>query len=183
MIVNWKHLVVIALLLTSISCGDDEDSVVLRPIVASLPSQFRLIATASRTEPDGLTLTCNLDFLFELKNETLRTEQRVVYTGTQGGPATRSLLSEDGAGFVFSADTFGEVEVDLNTITGEAAIKIPINDTSPNRFWKEMAQFDAVFDANGNGTGNWTCAPLDIDQGGYVDTELIAEGTFEASPF
>jgi hypothetical protein len=165
-----------------LACDDDGDPV-KSPILQSLPSQFRMVADATKTEPDGITLTCSLDFLFELKNETLRTEQRVVYKGTQGGPAVRSLLDEGGAGFVFSADTFGEVEVDVNLLTGQTVISIPINNTSPNRFWKEQARFDAVFDSNGNGTGNWTCAPLDIDQGGYVDTSITASGTFHITPF
>ena len=177
--VNSRFFLALSLLVTLFACDDDP---VATPRVRTLPAQFRMIADAS-TKSDGINLTCKLDFLFELKNETLRTESRVVYKGTSGGPALRSLLDDEGAGFVFNADTFGEVEVDLNTLTGEAAILIPINDTSPNRFWKEQARFDAVFDANGNATGSWVCAPLDIDQGGYKDTTITANGTFQIAPF
>ena len=167
-------------LLTTIAC-DDNNPVMQDPKVQSLPTQFRMVAAATKTE-NGINLTCQLDFIFDLTGETFRDPQRVVYQGTQGGHASRSLLDDGGAGFVFSADTFGEVEAHLDTATGQTEILIPINDTSPNRFWKNMARFDAVFDSNGNATGNWVCAPLDIDQEGYVDNTITANGTFQITP-
>ena len=30
--------------------------------------------------------------------------------------------------------------------------------------------------------GAWTCAPLDIDSGGYVDTSVVVDGTWRLTP-
>lgn len=45
---------------------------------------------------------------------------------------------------------------------------------NPSRFWRAIA-FLAGRTVEG-GSARWTCGPLDIDQGGYVDTAGVADG-------
>jgi hypothetical protein len=50
------------------------------------------------------------------------------------------------------------------------------------RFWREIAFLGGRLTEDGEGEGAWTCAPFDISQGGYVDTSLVAEGTWRLEP-
>lgn len=177
---NWRSLCAVVSVSLWMACSGSDP---VRPSrIESLPTNFRLTSEITKNEDNGKTLTCKIDFVFELTGELSRNEQQVIYKGRQGGPASRLILNKDGSGFIFEADTFGEVQVELNMDSGFTVIRIPINETSPNRFWKEMSRFDAVVDSNGIGNGNWTCAPLDIDQGNYVDKSIIAIGPFHITP-
>ena len=62
------------------------------------------------------------------------------------------------------------------------AAGFPANFDAEGRFWRELARLEGTFDASGRATGGWTCAPLDIDQGGYVDTRYTAFGSWELIP-
>ena len=174
-----KRSILLWILLAFAGCDEDET---IRPRVESLPSQFRMEAVASFTDPSGTTVDCSLDFVFELRSETFRDSSRVIYAGVHGGETFRRILDEDGAGFAFFADAFGEIEAHLDTSTGATTLLAPVNETATNQFWRELARFHASMDQNGNGTGSWTCAPLEIDQNGYVDNTFTIEGTFQIHP-
>jgi hypothetical protein len=158
------------------------NNVVAPQIVQSLPNHFRLTGEAEREHPDGYLVTCFLDLIFELKNETSRNEMSVTYTGIHGGEVFRRILNAEGAGFAFRADVFGDVEAQLLTQTGITNLMIPINRTADGRFWRAMSSFDGFVNENGIGTGTWSCEPIDIDQGGYVDTTYIIQGTWRSEP-
>jgi hypothetical protein len=175
-----RIIIALSLLLTFVACGSDPGVGSNR--VDSLPANFRLQAEASGTNSEGTTVDCRLDFIFELRNETFRDDNRVVYKGVHGGEAFRRILNEQGAGFAFSADAFGEVEAHLDRRTGRATLISPVNETASNQFWRELARFDVTMNQNGTGQGTWTCAPLEIDQGGYVDTAISVDGTFQIEP-
>jgi len=169
----------LVLLLLTAACG--EDNPVAPPLVTELPRNFRLTGNASGTDPAGLTATCSLDLVFELTSEVSRTAQRVDYEGVHGGGVERAVLTRDGSGFAFAADVFGEVEAHL-FVTGTVEIVIPVNQTAEGRFWQNLARFAGTVDSSGGGRGLWTCAPFDIDSGGYVDDSVVAEGTWEMAP-
>lgn len=150
----------------------------------SIPSYFRLTATAAGAM-DDVDVTCSIDFIFELDAETARDEAHVEYPGVHGGEAKRSLLDSTGAGFVFDANSFGDVVATLRFgegDTGDIDLAIPINETAKNRFWQELALFTGTLSSDGTGGGAWTCAPLDITQDGYVDDTVIVEGTWAMEP-
>lgn len=153
------------------------DSGVPAPV---FPLYFRLEASAS--SPAGAVMAeCTLDWIFELAEE-LRREPRVVeYRGVHGGEAYRSVLDETGAGFAFHIDVGGETIVRW-THPDTFEIEIPINETADGRFYTSLARLTGTIDADGNGAGTWRCDPLDIDQGGYLDDEVSAEGTWTTAP-
>jgi hypothetical protein len=162
-------------------CACDEDNPVGPPLVTDLPRNFRLTGTASGTDAQGLTATCSLDLVFELTSEVSRTSQRVDYEGVHGGGVERAVLARDGSGFSFTADVYGEVEANL-ILTGRVELVIPVNRTAEGRFWQNLARFAGTVGPSGRGEGSWTCAPFDIDTGGYVDNSLVVEGTWSMEP-
>ena len=154
----------LVILLTWIAaCG--EDNPVTPPVIDGLPPNFRLTGNATGADAGGLTA---LDLVFELSSETSRTANRVDYQGVHGGGVERSVLARDGSAFAFAADVFGEVEVYL-FVAGSIDIRIPVNETAEGRFWRNLARFTGTVDGSGRGQGRWTCAPFDIDTGGYVN--------------
>ncbi len=151
------------------------------PSVTELPRNFLLTGTASGTDAGGLTATCALDLIFELRSEVSRTPQRVGYRGVHGGGVRRALLAHDGSGFSFAADVFGEVDAHL-LVSGSIELVIPVNQTAEGRFWQNLARFAGTVDSSGRGQGDWICAPIDIDSGGYVDRTLVVKGTWQMRP-
>ena len=61
-------------------------------------------------------------------------------------------------------------------------LEIPANAGSESRFWRELASLSGTIHADGTGSGTWTCAPFDIEDGGYVDTRYSATGTWTLEP-
>jgi hypothetical protein len=168
-----------SLLIITLAAGCNDESPVA-PELGALPANFRMEGEASGTDGSGLTATCSLDLVFEL-TEVSRTADRVDYEGTHGGGVERSVLARDGSGFAFAADVFGEVEAHLFS-TGQVEIVIPVNRTAEGRFWRNLARFSGTVDASGRGQGLWTCAPFDIDSGGYVDNFVVVQGLWHMEP-
>ncbi len=177
-----RILILLLLASTVFLSGCNNDSVVAPQIVQNLPTQFRLTGEAESTQPDGFVINCSLDLIFELRNETGRSQQSVNYAGVHGGEVFRRILDETGAGFAFHADVFGEVQAQLLTQTGILNLLIPINRTADGRFWRAMSSFDGFVNEAGIGSGTWSCEPLDLNQGGYVDTTYIIQGTWRTEP-
>jgi hypothetical protein len=147
----------------------------------SVPSYFRLTAEAAGIDR-GIDVACSLDFIFELDPESLRTDTLVEYPGTHGGSAVRTVLDANGDGFSFHADVFGEVLARLTFEGSVLEIEIPINGTAAESFWQELAYFPGTLEADGTGSGTWTCAPLEIDQNGYLDVSGTVDGTWTIEP-
>jgi hypothetical protein len=151
--------------------------------VQNLPPTFRLTASASGSDAGaGLTGTCSLDWIFELRREVSRQPTLVQYEGVHGGEASRTVLQSDQSGFGFFIDVFGDVDARLNPVLRTVELRIPINETADSRFYRELALFTGTVDEAGFGSGTWVCAPLDLDQGGYVDTILTMIGTWQIAP-
>lgn len=167
----------VLLLLGLAASGCEGDNPVASPLVTELPRNFRLTGTASGAEASGLAATCSLDWIFELTSEVSHTPERIDYEGVHGGGVERSVLARDGSGFVFAADVFGEVRAHVDA-DGTVEISIPVNETADGRFWRNLARFTGTIASSGSGRGEWTCAPMDIDSGGYVDESLSVTGSW-----
>jgi hypothetical protein len=176
-----RSLILLTLSLLGLVGCDEDDTVTPVGRVQNLPAQFKMTGSAEFADAAGNTLTCSLDLNFEIRGELSRSPQFVQFRGVSGGEVFRRILDRTGAGFAFFADTFGEIRADLAT-NGTVDFVTPINETAEGRFWNGLAHFVGTIDENGNGSGWWTCAPLDIDQNGYVDTALSAQGTWETHP-
>jgi hypothetical protein len=175
-----RALFILPLLILLIGCTSS-DNPVKKQRVESLPSQFQLIGEAKGGD-DSRDVACHLNFFFELREQTIRTDQLVEYKGFHGGEAVRTIQKKDGSGFVFNADSGGEVIVRLIPETGQIEIISPLNATAPTPFWHNLASLPGSVYVTGVGSGTWKCAPLDIEQGGYVDTDLIIDGQWRMEP-
>jgi hypothetical protein len=151
------------------------------PAVNSLPSRFRMTGRASGNNANGRTADCGLDLIFELRNEVSRSSELVEYTGVHGGEVARTVLTKDGSGFSFVANVFGDVEARLHTL-GRVELLIPVNVDAEGRFWQRLARFEGEVSEDGRGSGDWTCAPFDLDSGGYRDTSLVVRGSWSFEP-
>lgn len=145
----------------------------------SLPTFFRMTGHAQGQDFQGRTAECSLDLIFEI-NETRRNPRLTEYSGVHGGEIFRLVLEEDDSGFSFFVDVYGQVEGRISSNIFE--LEIPVNATAEGRFWQQMSRFAGSVDEQGRGSGRWVCAPLDIDQGGYTDTLLTANGEFQIEP-
>ncbi|MGH9460928.1 MAG: hypothetical protein ACRD1X_06895 [Vicinamibacteria bacterium] len=142
-----------------------------------------MTGTASGSNANGRTANCALDLIFELRTEVSRSPELVEYTGVHGGEVGRLVVAKNGSGFSFIAQVFGDVEARLQTF-GRVELLIPVNIDAEGRFWQRLARFDGTVNQNGEGSGRWTCAPFDLNSGGYVDVSLVVQGnwTFEPEP-
>ncbi len=64
---------------------------------------------------------------------------------------------------------------------GRIEIRIPINETTDVPFYREMAQWEGKVARGRRLAGGWRCGPQ-INEGGYVDLDLTAEGTWRLEP-
>jgi hypothetical protein len=144
---------------------------------ASLPETFWIVGEAHAVDADGRTATCVFEFLLTLTEETRRTGEQVAYSGSHGGHAGRTVLDRDGSGLSIFADVGGAAGARL-VFPDRLEIAIPANADAEGRFWRAFALLSGtVADADTSfASGAWTCAPLDLDQGGYVDTSFTVEG-------
>jgi hypothetical protein len=175
-----RFRICVCMLSLVILTGCDQDNSVTSTGVESMPAHFSLSGTAEGLDGNGQIATCSLQLEFIWNRETERTPFFVTYEGIHGGEVIRTIEAGDN-GFEFAAGVGGDVGGHLAIRSGVVDIVIPINATARGRFWQSLTHFEGVMDSNGHGTGTWTCAPLDIDQG-YVDQTLIVQGTWQIDP-
>lgn len=147
----------------------------------SVPDYFRMTGSAKGSEGE-VNADCTLDLIFELQASTEETARYIAYPGTHGGEVWRTLVDDEGAGFSFHADVFGEVVATLYFADGRLDLAIPINETAENAFFQQMALFQGTLAADGTATGDWRCAPLETTQDGYEDLTVWVDGTWETEP-
>ena len=165
-------------LLTACHDGDGDDD---GPAELRLPMNFELQATATATE-DDLTVNCSLGFVVEISGEVSRTADVVEYIAVMGGEAVRDIQRPDGSGVVLSAFAhYPNLQV-LHILPDRVQLVSldfpPDGPSTGSRFWDELRFFDGVLDEEGTMTGEWLCAPLDVEQGGINDNSVFAEGTW-----
>jgi hypothetical protein len=160
------------------ACNDEGDG---GPIELPMPMFFELNASASAEDGD-LSVTCALGFVVEITGEVSRTREVVEYIATMGGEAERDLRRPDGSGVILSAFAhYPRLQV-LHILPNRVqlvSLDFPPNGPSTgSRFWDELRFFDGVLAADRSISGEWLCAPLDVEQGGIEDDSVFAEGTW-----
>jgi hypothetical protein len=146
-----------------------------------LPASFRLLGSASAVEADGTSISCALDLVFELAGNPRETPGALEYEGTYGGGIRRTIFNAAGNGLSLEPDVYGQV-IARSLAPNRIQITIPLNAGAESRFWRELAQFQGTFDSGEVATGNWNCAPFDIDSGGRTDTQYTARGSWTLLP-
>jgi hypothetical protein len=160
------------------SCGDSEP---LSPDSPSLPPRFRVVGNAAGGV-GGRTAECQLNLVVELAHERRRDDQVVEYSGTHGGDVSRTVLESDGSGLSLWADVYNPETVARLTLPD--SLELVLFDTVgvQSRFWREIAFLAGARRGGDPGSGTWSCAPFDINEGGYVDTSLTVQGRWQIEP-
>jgi hypothetical protein len=148
----------------------------------TLPTHFFLVGEAATVDGDENSADCALNLGVDLTGSQQRTGGVVSYAATFGGDIDRRVLDRTGAGFGFSVDVQGAMEVRLIG-ADSVEIAIPANANADGRLYRQLALIGGRVPAAESplAQGGWTCAPFDINTGGYLDTALVAPGTWHLS--
>lgn len=146
-----------------------------------LPLSFQMSGTAASTERDGTTVSCTLDLLFELGDNPRELPGVLEYDAVHGGSLRRTVLDAAGNGVSLWPDVHGEAIV-RSIAPNRLEIEIPANVDAEGRFYRQLARIVGTLDSGSTASGSWTCAPFDIDSGGWVDTKYTANGTWTLAP-
>lgn len=146
-----------------------------------LSERFHLVGEAHGSDPAGRTADCEMHLTIELHEETRRDAALVESAGVYGGHLARTVLEPDGSGISLMPSVFGDAVVTL-ILPDSLELLFPGNAGSGSRFWEALALLAGTWH-DGAGAGAWTCAPFDIYEGGWVDTVLVAQGTWRIEPF
>ncbi len=147
----------------------------------SLPQTLLMKGHAYHVDSEGRSCECTFEFIIELKSETKRTDTFVEYEGTLGGGISRFVLEPDGSGIGLMPDIYGEL-IARFIFPDWLELETPMDEDDESRFYRALSFFSCRIDEHGNGSGEWTCAPFDISQGGYTDTLLVAHGEWTIRP-
>jgi hypothetical protein len=146
-----------------------------------IPARFRLLGSATSTEADGTSISCALDLVFELSGNPREIPGALEYEGVHSGEIRRTVLDATGNGISLQPEVYGKV-IARSRAPNRVQIAIPLNAEAEGRFWRELSQFQGIFDSADTATGNWNCAPFDIDSGGRVDNRYTARGSWTLLP-
>lgn len=136
-------------------------------------SEIRLTGEAISAPDSGWTASCELDLLFN-PDEYESRRSGTVHRGKFGGGIQRAILDETGAGEAFLMDVYGDMVVE-RTPPDRVVVLLPESEGTESRFWQAIARLEGV-DHDGSARGTWTCPPLDVDRGTFVDDTVSAEG-------
>ena len=147
----------------------------------AVPAGFQLHGHAFARDAEGNTAECVVALSFEVVAASV-TDAAWTLEARGGGHLDRVLLDPDGAGFSFSPTVFYPRArlVRLRDAGGPLTLTLEHDggENPPGSLYEELARFDAHADPRGRMAGAWTCAPLLIDEGGYVDLTMRADGAF-----
>lgn len=153
---------------------DDEGS-------TPLPDFFRILGDANDSETVGgtvLTADCYLDIIVDLTVPAPGSAE----PGRFGGEVGRTVLRPDGSGLGLFADVAGAVDTRLIP-PDSVEIVFPENQgDSGSRFWDSLAILGGRVVGGAIASGEWTCAPFDIDRGDFADTAVTAIGSWHLEP-
>ena len=162
------------------ACNEDGNDAIELP----MPMFFEFNAVASAEEGD-LSVNCSIGFVVEITGEVSRTKEVVEYIAVMGGEAVRDLRRPDGSGVVLSAFAYYPQLQVLHILPNRVQLVSldfpPDGPSTGSRFWDELRFFDGVLEADRSISGEWLCAPLDVEQGGINDDSVFADGTWETT--
>ena len=146
----------------------------------TVPQAMELNGTAFIELDDGRTADCEIFLRIELEDDGVAEGDARVFRGTAGGDAIRTVLDAEGAGFSFwphlhSGATLRATPDSIELIADGA-------DEAAERFYQGIMRFAGERTGPGAAHGTWTCAPLDLDQNGWLDTAVVAPGTWTITP-
>ncbi|MFL6237300.1 MAG: hypothetical protein ACJ76N_29510 [Thermoanaerobaculia bacterium] len=171
-----------AALLFLAGCGGGESPTEPQGPPRRLPTRFQLLGAASAVEPDGTSISCDFELVFELKGNPRESPGVLEYDGAGGGGLRRTILDATGRGISLQPDAYGAVVV-RSLAPDRIEITTPLNADAKERFWRELSRFEGTFDSPRNvATGTWSCAPFDINSGGYTDTKYTVRGSWSLVP-
>jgi hypothetical protein len=177
--VKGKTLLFLSLAFIVAACSDDDGD--KKSAERKLP-EFMKFTGGAEGEDDGITIECLCDLNLELPEFEPNGETQV-FTGSLGGEIIRAVADSDGSGFSFAPFLFGEIELTLKP-NDSIYLAWPGNEGTGIPFYDEISLFKGKFNKDdGTVTGSWKCAPLDLDEGGYVDTHGTVEGTWALEEF
>ena len=153
----------------------------LPPLARAIPLGLKMTGAAEGSDASGRTASCLLELIFELSDEADRTPESVIYTGKMGGAIQRTVLDSEGSGISLWPHLHAEAITRLFA-PDSVAFFTPVMAGVDSRFYDEISYLAGVIDEQGYGSGTWTCAPFDITEGGWVDTTLVAPGTWQSEP-
>ena len=178
-LIKRKALCSFILLFCIVSCDDDDDKKATAE--RKLPEFLKFTGQAEGVD-DGVTIECLCDLNLELPEFEVNGETQV-FTGSLGGDIVRAVTNDDGAGFSFAPFLYGEVTLTVKP-NDSVYLEWPGNLDTGIPFYDEIALFRGVVDTDeGTVSGTWNCAPLNIEEGGYVDLHGTAEGTWGLEEF
>jgi len=162
-------------LLFALGCGD---ATAPSGDVGELPGSVQIMGAADSTYADGSTVSCSFTLNLTLAPDGGVRDGARRYVGTMGGESHRQALDPEGNGVGFFAD-MAWPDARAKVIGPDSVELRPSGRDTISRFWDGFHLFAATRTADGHLGGTWECAPFDIWEDGYVDTMLIARGTWE----
>ena len=165
-------LLVASLLL---NCSRDDNGTL--PEVPKL-SGIMVFTGQAEGNSEGLNVLCQCDMRLELGEVRYNADGSQLYEANLGGEITRIILDDNGNGFSFAPYLFGEAEVTVAQ-DNKVSVSWPANLDTRVRFYDEIALFEGVLNVECGVSGNWKCAPLDLNEGGYVDLMGTVAGIWE----
>ena len=176
---GWpRGIGLLPLLVLAAACGDDSTD----PGVPSdeVPAVMELNGEAFVELDDGRTAACAIYLRIEVDDDGITEGDARVYRGTAGGDATRTVLDAEGDGFGFWPHLHSGATVratpDSIELIADGAEEVT------ERFYQGIMHFAGERTGPGEANGTWTCAPLDLDHNGWLDTAVVAPGTWTITP-
>lgn len=166
------------MLLTAVACSDKDEPVAERKL-----GEFMKFTGEAEGTDEGVTINCVCDLNLELPEFETTAEGTQQFSGSLGGEIIRAVTKDSGDGFSFAPFLFGDVTVTVKQ-NDSIYLSWPGNLGTGIRFYDEIALFKGVLNRNdGTVRGTWMCAPLELDEGGYVDLHGTVEGNWGLEEF
>ena len=174
-----KSFVFSILIVTMMNCDDDHNKKVSAE--RKLPEFMKFSGRAEGTE-DDINVDCLCDLNLELPEFEVTGETQV-FSGSLGGEIIRAVTNDDGAGFSFAPFLYGEIILTVQP-NDSVYLEWPGNLDTGIPFYDEIALFKGKVNVDeGTVDGTWHCAPLNLEEGGYIDMKGTVEGTWALEEF
>ena len=173
---SWRRAASFGLVCLVVAACDDDPANPDEGPFDDLPPTLELNGSASIVLADGRTAECTLFYRIELNDDGTIAGEGRMYRGTAGGDATRTVLQQDGSGFSFWPHLHSEATIRATPDSIE--LMADGHDTETVRFYQGIMHLAGVRTGPGSAHGDWSCAPLDLNSGGWLDTAIVAPGTW-----
>jgi hypothetical protein len=160
-----------------LSCSQDDNDAQSPSSEVPKLSGVMVFSGLAEGKSEGVNVLCQCDMRLEIGEVRFNADGSQVYEATLGGDISRTVLDDNGDGFSFAPFLFGEADVRVDQ-DNTVSISWPGNLGTGIRFYDEIALFEGALNGDGTVAGRWNCAPLDLDQGGYVDLKGTVAGSW-----